>query len=178
MLIMEKICEAACARLVETGFVGGNIEMHRDPPTKDEALPLAGISYDNDSADADGDPRTGTSDFVHKFTLAIDVLDKGKTGKACMAKLALHGQHIMAALCTDPWTWGTIDGERVIEGIGGARSITEKSPEGAVIVYRRQVQIDVLYRSQWVPNADGLPDFSGLNVNAGNGITTNVTVPE
>ncbi|MGE0022107.1 MAG: hypothetical protein AB7S70_00560 [Hyphomicrobium sp.] len=165
MLIMETLLEAARTRLVATGFAGGNVVAHRDPPTVNEALPLASITYEHDSADADGDPRTGTSDFAHKLTLVIDVLDTGATGAAVMTNLAQHGQHAMQALCVDPWNWS----ENVVEGIGGVRQITDKSPEGAQIVYRRQVQIDVLYRSQWEPSTEGLYDFSAIGVDTGLG---------
>jgi len=172
MLILETLAEAARARLVATGFAGGNVELHRDPPTKDEGLPIASVTYEHDSAAADGDPRTGTSDFVHKLTLVIDVIDTAATGRALMAKLAQHSEHVMRALCVDPWNWS---GD-VVEGIAGVRQLTDKSPEGATIAYRRQVQVDVLYRSQWEPSTDGLSDFTSVSIDAGDGIGADVPV--
>lgn len=177
MLIHETLLEAARARLAATGFAGGNLEKHRDPPTQDDDLPLAGITYETDTADADGDPRTGTSRFAHKLTLVIDVLDTGATGKAVMAKLAQHGQHVMAALCTDPWVWGATAPGEGVEGIAAVRQLTDKSPEGARIVYRRQVQIDLLFRSQWDPATDGLPLLDDVSVDAGDGIGSVVPLP-
>lgn len=173
MLILETLVDAARARLVAAGLVGGNVVKHRDPPTRDAKLPLAGITYDNDTADADGDPRTGTSDFTHKLTLVVDIIDTAGTGAALMTKLAQHGEHVMRALCIDPWNWSG----NVVEGIGGVRHITERSAEGAQIIYRRQVQVDVLYRSQWEPDASGLPDFTTLSVDAGDGLGATIPVP-
>jgi hypothetical protein len=165
MLIMETLLEAARTRLVATGFAGGMLEKHRDPPTVDAGLPLATITYENDSGDADGDPRTGTSDFVHKLTLVVDVLASGANGAAVMASLAQYGEHAMAALCVDPWNWSA----NVVEGIGGVRQLTEKSPVGERIVYRRQIQIDVLYRSQWDTATDGLPYLDTVGIDTGFG---------
>jgi hypothetical protein len=173
MLIMETLLEAARTRLVATGFAGGNIQSHRDPPTTAEELPLAGITYDSDIGDADGDPRTGTSDFRHKLTLVIDILDTGLTGAAVMTKLAQHSEHVMRALCVDPWNWSA----NVVEGIDGVRNLTEKSPEGAEIVYRRQVQVDVLYRSQWDPSTDALEYLETVSVDAGDGAGAEFPVP-
>lgn len=173
MLIMETLLAAAHTRLVATGFAGGNLLKHRDPPTTADELPLAGITYDNDDAKADGDPRTGTSDFQHKLTLVIDVLDTGVDGAATMTKLALHSEHIMRALCVDPWNWSA----DVVEGIDGVRNLTEKSPEGAEIVYRRQVQVDILYRSQWDPNTDAIEFLETVSVDAGNGAGAVFPVP-
>lgn len=164
MLIMESLVEAARARLAATGFAGGNIEIHRDPPTTDAALPLASITYDNDKGDPVGNARTGLSTFDHTLTLVIDVIDRGATGAALMAKLAQHSEHVMQALAVNPWEW-----HDAVEGIGGVRQITEKSPEGAVIVYRRQIQIDVLYRTTWEPSAVTLPDLETIAIDTGIG---------
>lgn len=171
MLILETLLDKAYTRLVATGFAGGILVKHRDPPTEDAKLPLASITYETDWADADGGARTGASDFVHKLTLVIDILATGATGAAVMATLAQYGQHVMQALCVDPWEWSKVDGDAVVEGIGGVRQLTDKSPRGAMIVYRRQIQIDLLYRSQWNVDTDGLPTLGALVVDTGIGAT-------
>lgn len=172
MLILETLATAAKARLLAAALAGGNVDLHRDPPSTDDRLPLANVTYETDRAAADGDPRTGTADFVHTMTLVVDIVDTGATGAALMAKLAAHGEKVMLALIAD-LSWG---GD-VLEGVHSVRQLTEKSPEGARIVYRRQIQIDLLYRSQWEPDASGLSDFDTAHIDAGDGIGADVDVP-
>jgi len=180
MLILETLADAALARLVAANFAGGNIEKHRDPPTEDDDLPLASLTYENDTGTADGDSRTGIQDFVHKATFTVDILDWAPTGAELMAKLAIASETVMVALIAGLATWDC----GVIEGIGGVRQVTEKSPKGARIVYRRQIQIDVLYRSQWEPSTADLETLAGVDVDTGldapddaPGIGTSITVP-
>lgn len=169
MNILETFAEAAQARLVTAGLCGGDVALHRDPPTEDTELPIASVTYGNDSGTADGDSRTGTSDFVHTMQLVIDILDTAPTGAELMAKLAQHGETVMRALVAD-LSWG-IFGSEGLEGIASVRQLTEKSPDGAQIVYRRQVQIDLQYRSQWEPDTSGLTELEtvGVRVNLDNG---------
>jgi len=174
MLILETFAVAARARLIAAGLCGGNVELHRDPPTLNSVLPLASVTYGSNKGTADGDPRTGTSDFVHTLPLAIDVLDTAATGAALMAKLAQHSETIMSALLRD-LGWGIFDnGRSGLEGVDGVRQVIEKGIEGERTVYHLQVQIDLLYRSQWEPSTDGLPDFTtfGVDTGVGDGTTT------
>mgnify|MGYP001339382456 CR=1 FL=1 len=157
MLICEAIASAAQARLVAANLCGGDVELHRDPPTVDTRLPVANVTYDVDRASRAGDPRHGTPEFEHTMTLIIDILDTGATGAALMAKLAAYGEGICQALLPDI-SWG---GD-LIEGISGVRQVTERATEGARIVYRRQVQIDVLHRSVWPASTAGLPDLAAI----------------
>lgn len=169
MLFLETVAVAAKTRLVAAGLCGGNVDLHRDPPTTDALLPIASVTYAHDVGKADGDPRTGTQDFVHTMTLLVDVYDTAVTGAGVMTKLAQHGEKVMQALVADVG-WGVFDGGASgIEGIDGVRQVREKAIEGERIVYHLQVQVDLLYRSQWEPDASGLEDFTTLGVDTGLG---------
>ena len=178
MLIHETIAAGAALRLKSVGLCGGAVELHRDPPTTDTALPIVNVTYDLDRAAAVGGPRSGEPNFEHTMTLVVDILDGGRTGAEVMARFATYSEQVMQILLSD-LKWA---GEHV-EGIAGVRQLTERSPEGARIVYRRQLQIDVLHRSVWPIDAAALPNLSTLGVGAdltGDGvadITGEVSLP-
>jgi len=164
--------------LVAAGVAGGTVISARSPPTRDNQCPAAQVYFSNDKGRRIGNDRTGPVSLTHSSTLVVEVVDKAdddvaQPGEILKEKLYDHAQAICDALLRDPFVWG---GD-AFEGIGSVDQMHLAPPDGEVILGRVQVQIEVLWVSEWAPSTASLPDFHGATFDAGDGIGAEIDVP-
>lgn len=168
----QDLVAAIAARLTAAG--AANVHEERMTPCRDSELPAYNVFLSSDSGKAEGDPRTGLPRFEHGARITVEVEDKvaGLDGKALKHKLRLHAQAIQAALLTD-LSWG---GD-IVEGIASLGRVYDMPPEGASLIGRVQIQMEVLWRSSFAPDISGLTDFASLRADTGGGIGADLVVP-
>lgn len=158
MNVLEGFVEGIRAQLAAAGVAGGDVEKHRFPPTEDDQLPIATVTWGADQAESRGGARTGIPTFVHTVTLVIELADEANDGPALRAKMSTHGQLICDTLLKN-LSWGGA----ALEGVQAVRQIVDKPVESRFNLARLQVHIDALYASDWAP-AGPADDFETISI--------------
>lgn len=182
MLIDDAIVLGAQAKLIEAALCAGNVKADHGEPSKDDKLPYANVFISVDDAAPAGDARTGIVDLNHNVKLVVEVIQKHNTARALKTWLGLASEGIMQTLLPS-LEWAVLSGQPFLEGVASVRRVYDLPPDGNHIVGRVQVQISLLARSDWAPDAESLSPFAILNagVDMGNGeppvIAANISVP-
>lgn len=170
---LETFVEAVRAQLLAAGLCSGNVIKTPYTPSRDEQLPQARVFVGHDDGRPHGNPRTGYVKLDHTSQLVVEIIAKGNTGVDLKAALCGYAELVMTSLMRDQ-SWGG----QVLEGIGGVRQIYDQPVEGNHVLGRVQVQIDALWRSEWIPGAPA-DAFQSTGVTVANlGVRSEITQPQ
>lgn len=163
MLTDDALVLGAQARLVAAGLAGGAVYADHGEPSQDDKLPYCNVFVGMDSAEPEGDPRTGIARYEHKTVLVIEYIARANAIRALKALLGIVSEGILQQLLASR-EWATLDGEPFIEGFGSVKRVYDMPPEGNHLMGRVQIQIDVLHRSYWSEPTTSLVDLAAISV--------------
>lgn len=170
---LESFVEAVRVKLVAADVCDGNVVKSPNRPSKDKDLPQARVFVASDDAKPYGSPRIGEMRFAHTTSLVVEVIDIANEGQDLKAKLCAYAQTLLSILLVDT-SWGG----NVLEGVGGLRQVYDQPIEGNHVTGRVQVQLDLLWTSEWPLIPSGLADLTQVDVDAGNGLGSTIAVPQ
>ena len=163
MLIDEAIVLGARDAIAAAAIPGLTVAADHGQPTQEERLPFCDVFVGLDDAGPDGDPRTGIVRLVNRVALAIEITARGNSQREAKAWLAAAGETVLTKLLTTR-EWALLASEPVIEGFGHVRRAYVAPPDGNHVLVKLQIEIQVLARSRFAPDAAALPDFATLSL--------------
>lgn len=163
MLLDEAIVLGARDALIAAAIPALTVVADHGQPTQEERLPFCDVFVGQDEAAPDGDERTWVTRTRHRISLAVELTARGNSQREAKAWLAAAGEIVLDTLLSSR-EWAQRDGVPVIEGFAGVRRAYVAPPDGNHLLVKLQIEILVLARTRFAPDAASLPDFATLSL--------------